>query len=185
VGAVVSEHPPSRPPSRGRFLARNRLIAALARATVIVEGAVRSGAQNTVSWALSMQRVVLAAPGPVTSAMSVTPHRLIRDGEAVLVSSAEDIVAALGEVDAARPTYARDQPRAFDALTDQQKAVCEAMPARRAVCVDELCAITGEAPLAVLVALGQLASLGVVAQAEEGRWKVVPRARSTGGQDGE
>jgi DNA processing protein len=94
-GAVVSEYPPDAPPSRARFLVRNRLIAALSQATLIVEGALRSGAQNTVSWALSMQRMVCAVPGPVTSAMSVTPHRLIRQGQATLVSSVDQLVSVL------------------------------------------------------------------------------------------
>ncbi|MDR0783360.1 MAG: DNA-processing protein DprA, partial [Propionibacteriaceae bacterium] len=94
-GLMISEAPPDCPPSRSRFLARNRLIAALAQATIIVEGAVRSGAQNTASWALSLGRPVLAAPGPVTSAMSVTPHRLVRNGQATLVTSLEDILGAL------------------------------------------------------------------------------------------
>jgi len=175
AGAVVSEYPPDRPPSRARFLVRNRLIAALSRATVIVEGAVRSGAQNTVSWALSLQRVVLAAPGPVTSAMSVTPHRLVRSGEAILVTSVEEILAALGPVDSAVPDYQRAVPTVLDSLSAGQKTVREAMPARRSVGVDELCAVTGESAPSVLASLGGLSQLGLVSQPSPGLWRVVPR----------
>ena len=70
VGLVVSEAAPGCAPTRIRFLARNRLIAALARGTVVVEAAVRSGALNTASWAAGLGRTVMGVPGPVTSAPS-------------------------------------------------------------------------------------------------------------------
>ena len=65
---LVSELPPGTHPSRMRFLARNRLIAAMSRGTVVVEAALRSGARNTASWALECQRPLMAVPGPVSSA---------------------------------------------------------------------------------------------------------------------
>ena len=73
-GVLVSELAPGEHPTRVRFLARNRLIAALTPGTVLVEAAARSGARNTVTWANVLGRIVMAVPGPVTSATSVTPH---------------------------------------------------------------------------------------------------------------
>ena len=70
VGLVVSEAAPGCAPTRIRFLARNRIIAAAARGVVVVEAAVRSGALNTASWAAGLGRTVMAVPGPVTSAPS-------------------------------------------------------------------------------------------------------------------
>lgn len=90
-GAVVSEAPPGFAPHRSRFLARNRLIAAAA-ATVVVEAAHRSGALSTARHAHHMARPVAAVPGPATSASSTGCHRLIRDNEAVLVTSASDVL---------------------------------------------------------------------------------------------
>ena len=69
-GLVVSELPPGCSPTRLRFLSRNRVIAALAQGTVVVEAAVRSGALNTANWAARLNRVVMGVPGPVTSAPS-------------------------------------------------------------------------------------------------------------------
>ncbi|MGH8839045.1 MAG: DNA-processing protein DprA, partial [Jiangellaceae bacterium] len=66
-GLVVSELPPASTPTRARFLARNRLIAAMTCGTVVVEAAPRSGALNTATWASDQGRAVLAVPGPVTS----------------------------------------------------------------------------------------------------------------------
>ncbi|MDR0285009.1 MAG: DNA-processing protein DprA [Propionibacteriaceae bacterium] len=176
IGAVVSEYPPDRPPSRARFLVRNRLIAALGKVTVIVEAGVRSGAQNTVSWALALGRPVLAAPGPVTSAMSHTPHRLIRSGEATLVTSVEEILATLGPVDVSRPEYVHQQDTLFDTLSAEQRTVHEAMPARGNVSVDELAMTTGTSVLSLLVSLGHLKLAGLVDEPSPGLWQLAKPA---------
>lgn len=90
TGVVMTELPPGMHPTRQGFLARNRLIAALGGATVVVEAAARSGSASTVTRALELGRDVMAVPGPVTSMMSVGTHELIRDG-ATLVTSADDV----------------------------------------------------------------------------------------------
>ena len=90
-GAVVSEVPPGFAPHRSRFLSRNRLIAT-ARATVVVEAAMRSGALSTARHAAGLLRVVGAVPGSVTSASSAGCHALIRDGAAVLVAGADHVL---------------------------------------------------------------------------------------------
>ena len=94
-GLMVSEYPPGMQPQSPQFLERNRLIAALSDGVVVVEAALRSGARNAASWAEVIGRPVMAVPGPVTSAMSVTPHRLIQDGRASLVSTPADVEATI------------------------------------------------------------------------------------------
>ena len=94
-GAVVSESPPGESVRRQRFLSRNRLIAALGRATLVVEAAERSGTTATARAASAMNRPVLAVPGPVTSAASAGCHRMIRDGRALLVSDVPDLLDML------------------------------------------------------------------------------------------
>src|SRR5262245_16967789 len=79
-GLVVSELCPGARPSRVRFLARNRLIAALATGTVVVEAARRSGALNTLNWASRLGRPTMGVPGPVTSSASAGVLQVIRDG---------------------------------------------------------------------------------------------------------
>lgn len=85
VGTIVTEYPPGMTASRHRFLARNRLVAALSKAVVVVEAGHRSGAKNTAAWARRLGVPLGAVPGPATSAMSVGCHALISDGDAVLV----------------------------------------------------------------------------------------------------
>jgi DNA processing protein len=92
-GAVVSEYPPGRPPSRLRFLARHRIIAALARGTVLIEAAERSGTLATARHASDLNRPLMAVPGPVTSATSAGCNALIRDQRAARVTSAAGIIA--------------------------------------------------------------------------------------------
>jgi DNA processing protein len=94
-GALVAESPPGTPPSRARFLQRNRVIAALTGATVVVEAAWRSGALSTAARAGELLRPVGAVPGPVTSMASVGCHRLLRDGAAVCVTDAAQVVELL------------------------------------------------------------------------------------------
>lgn len=92
TGVIVSEYPPRSPAQRHRFLARNRLIAAMTHGTVVVEAAVRSGSLNTMHWADQLGRTSMAVPGPVTSQASGGTHRAIRDGKAVMVRDGSDVV---------------------------------------------------------------------------------------------
>ena len=80
-GLVVAEAPPGAAPTRTRFLARNRIVAGLSEGTVVVEGAIRSGALNTAQWTDALHRPVMGVPGPVTSAASVGVNQLIRLGQ--------------------------------------------------------------------------------------------------------
>lgn len=96
-GAVVWEHPPGTPLSPQAFLHRNRLIAATAGVTVVVEAAQRSGALNTGRSAADLGRLVLAVPGRIDSPSSGGVHQAIADGWAALVMGPEDLGAMLGD----------------------------------------------------------------------------------------
>lgn len=93
-GAVVSEYPAGTPPDRWRFPARNRLIAAMALAVVVVESKLVGGAQITAVLAAEMGRPVFAVPGDVGREASEGTNQLIRDG-AIPIFGAEDLIAEL------------------------------------------------------------------------------------------
>ncbi|SHF52345.1 DNA processing protein [Jatrophihabitans endophyticus] len=97
-GLLVSEHAPGASPRRGRFLVRNRLVAAFATGTVVVEAGQRSGTRNTVGHCARLGRPIMVVPGPVDSAESVGCHDLLRDERwaATLVTSAADVLAVVG-----------------------------------------------------------------------------------------
>src|SRR6185312_3501642 len=91
AGVVVSELPCGQPPTKWRFLQRNRLIAAISQATVVLEAGWRSGSLNTAGHAATLGRRLGAVPGPVTSASSAGCDRLIRDFGATCVTSPEEM----------------------------------------------------------------------------------------------
>jgi DNA processing protein len=95
TGLVVSEYPPGVDPAPWRFPARNRIVAGLAAATVVVEARRRSGALITADLALEEGREVFAVPGEITSALSEGTNDLIRLG-ATPLRSAEDVLEAFG-----------------------------------------------------------------------------------------
>lgn len=118
-GAVVSEYAPGVVAEPFRFPARNRLVAALGCALVVVEGAHGSGSMISVDHALDLGRDVFAVPGPVTSPLAEIPLSLIRDG-ATMIRGAEDLLDDLGY--SARllleppPNLQSDERRVFEAL---------------------------------------------------------------------
>lgn len=175
-GGLVSEAPPRIRPKKAAFLARNRIIAALASAVVVVEAALRSGAKNTASWALSLGRPVLAVPGPLTSSLSATPHQLIRDGEAILVTSAQEIEAVVAPLGSVPESRRMGPERPIDRLSPHLRMVREAMPTRDAVSAAELSVATGLPMVTVLAAAGELESSGWLERCEDGLFRL-PRRR--------
>ena len=124
---MVSEAPLGCSPQRIRFLARNRLIAAITRGTVVVEAAVRSGALNTAHWANRLNRVVMGVPGPVTSAPSGGVHQLIRTGGAELVTNGREVLELVGPAG----EHLADEPRGPVHPRDLLAAARAAGPRRR------------------------------------------------------
>ncbi|MEV5071399.1 DNA-protecting protein DprA [Microbacterium sp. LMI12-1-1.1] len=122
-GVVASEVACGSAPTKWRFLQRNRLIAALSAATVVVEAGWRSGSLNTAGHAATLSRPLGAVPGPITSATSAGTHRLIREYGAQCITGADDVRELLGlatanGAGAARmPGYTGDATRVVDAMS--------------------------------------------------------------------
>jgi DNA processing protein len=95
TGLLVSEYPPGIEPAPWRFPARNRIIAGLSLATVVVEARERSGALITADFALELGRDVFAVPGEITVARSVGTNNLLRQGAAPLLG-VDDVLDAVG-----------------------------------------------------------------------------------------
>ncbi|HEY3746639.1 MAG TPA: DNA-processing protein DprA [Gemmatimonadaceae bacterium] len=130
-GLVLSENPPGATAYKGAFPRRNRIIAALAPVTIVIEAGFKSGALNTASQALELGRVVAAVPGPIDSEQSQGSNHLLRDG-AVMIASADDALALLGVTAAkerAMPTLPENEQRVWDAL-DKGFAEVDALAAK-------------------------------------------------------
>jgi DNA processing protein len=155
TGLVVSEYAPGVEPAPWRFPARNRIIAGLASATVIVEARDRSGALITADFALEAGREVFAVPGEITSSLSAGTNALLRLG-ATPLTSREDVFEALGLAPPEVP-----QPE----LGEEASVVLRAL-ADRPAGADELTRTTGLDAAAVARALAELELVGAVAEAD-------------------
>jgi DNA processing protein len=156
-GLVLSELPPGSAPTPGAFPRRNRIIAALARATIVVEAGFRSGALITAGVALELGREVGAVPGPIDVGQAAGSNALLRDGAAV-VAEAGDAVALAGLAASAPNVSAVPEPAA---LGEDELTVWRAL-ATRVADVDTLCTLTELPARRCVAALGALEAAGHV-----------------------
>lgn len=164
-GLLVSESPPGSTVRRQRFLTRNRLIAALSRATVVVEAALRSGTTATANAATALCRPVLAVPGPVTSAMSAGCHHLIAERQADVAATCTDILNAVGGL---QPGVVVGMRRPWDNLDPKAAQVLDAVPAHQPIDLVTLMKETGLALPEVLAGAGPLLARGLLIQNSDG-----------------
>ncbi|GAA2081573.1 DNA-processing protein DprA [Pseudolysinimonas kribbensis] len=175
-GAVAAEVPCGVAPSKWRFLQRNRLIAAATQATVVVEAGWRSGSINTANHAAQLGRPVGVVPGPVTSSASAGCHRLLRESEALCVTTPSEMAQLLGEeepigsgVDA--DGGAADAPSPLDAT---RLRLLDAMSTRSGRESERIAIISGLAPDRVRAELGLLELEGLVRRRPSGWIRTVP-----------
>jgi DNA processing protein len=147
-GALISEYPPGIPPDRWRFPARNRLIAAMSAAVVVVEAGEKGGALITARLAAELGRPVLVVPGDVDRSASVGCNKLIRDG-AYPVLGAADLVEELSLLIGEAPV---------------KKSSSEVVPVipDDGLSLDDLVASWSCTPSEALVRVGRLEAEGVV-----------------------
>lgn len=169
-GAVLSEVPPGSAPTRYRFLQRNRIIAALASVTVVVEARWRSGALNTAHHAETIGRVVAAVPGSIHSANSAGCHRLLRDGGAVCVTDVGEIAELAGAIGESTSEGRASDTSVHDGLSLEDLILLDALPLRSTSSVEKLTVVAGLSTDAVRAGLGRLGLMGL-ACSERGVWK--------------
>ncbi|MET4782584.1 DNA-processing protein DprA [Glaciihabitans sp. UYNi722] len=167
-GAVVSELPCGSPPTKWRFLQRNRLIAASSRATVVLEAGWRSGSLNTAGHAASLGRPIGAVPGPVTSPASAGCHRLIREFDAVCVTNADEMaeLAPLEEV------TSRSVASPSSQVSQEMTRVLDSLSVRSPRSSTDIAARSGLSVAGVRSVLGVLELEGAVREGERG-WTAI------------
>lgn len=183
-GLLVSEFAPSTPPAPGLFPRRNRIIAALAEAVVVVQAPARSGALITADHALDLGRDVLAVPGPVGLDASVGTHRLLREGAAVATCTDDVLDQIEGPSDGAGTPRAapwRDEDRGREPGPEAQvggsaRRVLERLSAGPAY-ADELVRASARPVAEALALLGSLELEGILQRQGDGRYVLSPRDR--------
>lgn len=173
-GVIVSEWPPGRPVSRLRFLVRNRVIAALAAGTLVVEAGQRSGAVNTARHARDLHRCLMAVPGPVTSDLSAGCHQIIRDWQGTLITTAAEVIEQLAPLAAPPLTQPEASPLPVfprDQLDTDCATVLDALPRRGGASTLRVAQRAGVDPVTAARCLGQLATAGFAERCEDG-WRL-------------
>lgn len=170
-GLLVSELPPGSAPTRLRFLVRNRLIAALSVGTVVVEAARRSGSLSTAGWAVDLSRRLMAVPGPVTSAQSVGCHHLLRERDAVCVTSAAEVLEAVGAAGEHLLEPSTGPSTARDELPETVRRVLDAVPVRAPAGEASIARTAGVSALVVQQVLPPLLVHGLV-ERRQGGWRL-------------
>ena len=169
TGLLISEWMPGAEPLRPRFLIRNRVIAAATSGTVLVEAAARSGATQTTHRALAIRRPAMVVPGPVTSAMSVGAHEVLREcPNARLVTGVAHILEEVGRIgaDLAPPVQGPRRPR--DLLDDESASILESVPRRGVLGPDTIAARAGVDVRTTLRKLSLLENLGLLVRRDGG-----------------
>jgi DNA processing protein len=176
-GLLVSEHPPGLPPEPAFFPRRNRIIAAMSRAVVVVQAGVRSGALITADHALDIGLEVFAIPGQVDLPASAGVNRLLADG-ANLATDARDVLEVLGATyESPRPPARGDRPAeppgGFGPLADALRTHLEQGPSR----LDELAWNAGVGVPEALAMLSRLELAGAVRGLPGARFELMPEIR--------
>ena len=168
-GLLISEWPPGSEPLRHRFLIRNRVIAAATAGTVVVEAAARSGAAQTMGRVLALNKVAMVVPGPVTSAMSVGCHELLREYDSArLVTGADQVLEEIGRIGEHLAELPRGPEHRRDHLDEDTRLVLEAMPGRGVVGPEQVAARAGLPVRTVLRRLSVLEVAGLVQRRDSG-----------------
>ncbi len=139
-GELVTEFPSSKPADPGNFVSRNRIIAGLADATLIVESAEKGGALITADLANSYNREVFAIPGKINDKYSRGCHGLIKENKAALVETGADIESAMGwEVRNVNQKSQALQKQLFPKLSHHEKEILDCLNENEPVLLDEIC----------------------------------------------
>lgn len=154
TGLIVSEYGPGIEPAPWRFPARNRIVAGLSSATVVVEARERSGALITADFALEEGRDVLAVPGPITAATSAGSNALLRLGAAPLLEPA-DVLSLLGLEAAPPPAPPGGLAAAILAALRERPAGADEIAGLTGTPVDRIAAALVELELDGLVTCGE------------------------------
>jgi DNA processing protein len=172
-GLVVSELPPACSPTKLRFLARNRLIAASTLGTVVVEAALRSGALNSAGWAEQCGRAVLAVPGPITSRTSAGTHLLVRERDALLVTNVPEIIEAISPLGTRMTPYPQTSRTLIDELDHDLRRTLDAVPRLNAAPTTRIATTAGLDLPTTQFCLDNLTDLGLIQPTDSG-WRLTP-----------
>ncbi|MBO7561879.1 MAG: DNA-processing protein DprA [Bacteroidales bacterium] len=168
-GGILTEYPRGTKPVKYNFLQRNRIIAALSDATLVVESRIRGGSMSTVEFASSYNRDVFAVPGRMTDANSYGCNYLINKNVAQLCLNASTIISSMGWTDMHLSDIAA-QPNLFSQAGTLKEKILLSLSSVRGKSLDALVAETGSDVQSVSLALLQMDLEGTARNNGSGLW---------------
>lgn len=172
-GGLLTEYPTMTIPDKGNFIRRNRIVAGLSEATIVVESANHGGALITANLAIGYGRNVFAFPGRVFDTYSEGCNKLLQTGKAMLATSAQDLVSALGwqtATQAAQPV----QRELFPQLSPLQQGIADTLKDHDDCSINQLAGFLSTTISEITNALFELEMKGVVKFLPGGRYKIIP-----------
>ncbi len=173
-GALLSEYPLDTPPRPWRFPERNRIVAALAERTVIVEAPLKSGAMITARLALEMGREVWAVPGRINETGCEGSNRLLYDGAQALVSIPDFIALAFESQLSLFPLFERREGKNSSSLDEKESRILAVLKKYGEKTVDNLAVEGKMSPADVFSCLATLSAGGLIFPSGPGRWSAAP-----------
>lgn len=175
AGAVLSEFPFGRRADRQSFAMRNRIVAGMAQAVIVVESDVDGGAMITARFAGEQGRLIFAVPGRIDQSTSAGCHQLIRDG-ATLLTSVDDVLAELNYLDGLRPQPIAPKPGDVAAgvppnLTPDEARVFECFRGGAMLGPDALAVQTGQPAAQLSATLMMLELKRLIAKRADGTFE--------------
>ena len=172
-GALLTEYPSTTKPYKGRFLERNRIVACLADAVIVVESAVRGGAMSTANTAFSYSREVFAVPGRITDEVSQGCNLLIMKNKARLTTGSADFIKEMGWQPQTNKTGIV-QKELFPELDGDARLIYEYLRNQRKPCsTDSIRLATSLSISKILTALGELEFDGIVVRLPGSRYETI------------
>jgi DNA processing protein len=174
-GAVLSEFPFGRRADRQSFAMRNRIVAGMCEATIVVESDVDGGAMITARFAGEQGRLIFAVPGRIDQNTSAGCHQLIRDG-ATLMTSVDDLLNELNYLDGLRPAPIGEKPAEASAgrpanLTEDEARVFACFQGGAILAVDALAGLTGLSAAQLSATLMMLELKRLIAKRADGTFE--------------
>ncbi len=158
-GAIVSDMPPGTTIARNSFLSRNRIVAGISSATIVVESPNRSGSISTATMASSYSRAVFAVPGRSSDTNAYGTNLLIKTSRAILYQDSSDLATELGWT---RRSVPQVEKEVIDKLLPYIRRVFESLPESEPLTLEEISEVSDESLSEVISALIKLEILGYV-----------------------
>ncbi len=137
-GGLLTEFRSKSKPDKHNFPTRNRIVAGISEATIVVETGIKGGSMITAELANNYNKDVFAFPGKVSDTKSAGCNYLIKNNKAVLLTKAQELIELMGWEEKSQKSKARNQRELFIELTDEEKIIIEILKEKNCVHIDEI-----------------------------------------------